>query len=356
MKKKICATCLLLIMVLLFSGCNLIPDATQEPKTQSKAFYEYFDTECAVFSYAGDTESFEENVAYVKGELERYHRLFDIYHGYAGVTNIYTLNKTAKQEPVEVSEELFEFLLYAKEMYTLTNGKVNVAMGRVLAIWHDTREWVEEDPMNAVMPTEAELREAGEHTDINDLVLDEENRTVYYADERLRLDVGALAKGYACEKIAQGLIARGVSSYVLNFGGNIRTIGERPSGDGWTTGIRNPQKGDNPFVLRVMLKKISLVTSGDYQRYFVYDGVKYHHIIDPETLYPTKHFTSVSILTESSALADALSTAFFCMSYEDGLQMISNLSAHGITVDAMWVTLDGEVLMTDGFAAIVIEE
>ena len=349
--------CFLVVCVLLFfTGCNPPSPSTEEPKTQSKTFYEYFDTECAVFSYLGDQKAFSENAEFVRLELEKYHRLFDIYFSYAGVTNLNTLNKTAKNAPVAVSDELFAFLVYAKEMYSLTNGKVNIAMGAVLSIWHDVREIIEEDPTLAVLPTKEQLEEANLHTNIEDLILDAENKTVYYADAKMKLDVGALAKGYACEKIAEKLMARGVTSYVLNFGGNMRAIGTKVYGNGWVTGIRNPFRNENPFVLRMILKDASLVTSGDYQRYFVYEGVKYHHIIDPETLYPTTYFTSVSILTEDSALADALSTAFFCMPRESSLLVIEALKKEGITVDVLWVGSSGEIFMTDGFSSTVVEE
>ncbi len=349
--------CFLVVCVLLFfTGCNPPPKDPPEPKTQSKTFYEYFDTECAVFSYLGDTEAFSGNAEFVRSELEKYHRLFDIYFSYAGVTNLNTLNKNAKNAPVAVSDELFEFLVFAKEMYSLTNGKVNIAMGAVLSIWHNVREIIEEDPTRAVLPTKEQLEEANLHTDIEDLILDADNKTVYYADPKMKLDVGALAKGYACEKIAQELIARGVTSYVLNFGGNMRAIGTKVNGNGWVTGIRNPFRGDNPFVLRMSLKNASLVTSGDYQRYFVYDGVKYHHIIDPETLYPTTYHTSVSILTEDSGLGDALSTAFFCMTTEEAQHLIDTLLERGVRVDVLWVDAEGKTYMTDGFSSTVIKE
>ena len=353
-KRAICV--LLCAVVLLSCSCRTPDGPVAQPKTQSKTFYEFFDTECAVFSYLGDTDEFSQNAEFVRGELEMYHKLFNIYYAYSGVTNIYTLNKKAKDAPVAVSDELFSFLLYAKEMHALTEGAVNIAMGSVLSLWHDVREQIDEDPTLAVLPTDEQLREANLHTNIEDLILDGENKTVYYRDPNLKLDVGALAKGYACEKIADAFIERGITSYVLNFGGNIRTIGTKTNGEGWVTGITNPMRGEDPFILRVSLKRISLVTSGDYQRYFVYERVKYHHIIDPKTLYPARYFTSVSILTDDSGLGDALSTALFCMSREDAQLLLDKLADEGKTVDVLWVDTEGNTYMTDGFSAIVYTE
>ena len=346
--------CVLICCVML-ALCSCQSAQVKEPKTQSKTFYEFFDTECAVFSYLGDTEAFEANAGYVRERLQMYHRYFDIYFGYSGLTNVNTLKK-AKDGPVAVSDELFDFLVYAKEMYTLTDGAVNIAMGAVLSLWHDVREQIDEDPTLAVLPTEEELLMASLHTNIDDLILDEENKTVYYRDPDLKLDVGALAKGYACEKIAEELMARGITSYVLNFGGNIRTIGTKVTGAGWVTGITNPKRGEDPFLVRVELKDTSLVTSGDYQRYFVYESVKYHHIIDPDTLYPSRYFTSVSILTEDSGLGDALSTALFCMPREEGLLLLDKLRENGMRADVLWVDTEGNTYMTDGFSSIVYTE
>ena len=136
-----------------------------------------------------------------------------------------------------------------------------------------------------------------------------------------------------------------MTSYTLNIGGNIRTIGTKASGDGWITGITNPDKSsDDEFVCRVSIKDISLVSSGDYERFYVVDGKPYHHIIDPKTNMPAEYFSSISIFTKDSALADALSTALFCMSYEDGLALTEKIGG----VEVIWVDGDGTLTMTDG--------
>ena len=322
------------------------PQNTQEPKTQANSYYEYFDTVCTVISYAGDSaDAFASNCDAISALLREYHRLFDIYYEYADVNNLRTVNKKAGMEPVKVDQELIDFLLYAKKIHNLTNGATNIAMGSVLKLWHDAREDGIEDPENSYVPSEAELTEAAKHTNIDDLIIDEKEKTVFFADPLMRLDVGAIGKGYAAERAAELLIERGVTSYVLNIGGNIRTVGTKPSGDGWTTGITNPDKSsENEFVCKVIIKDISLVTSGDYERFYEVDGERYHHIIDPKTNFPAAYFSSVSVFTKDSGLADALSTALFCMSYEDGLALAKKLGG----VDVIWVDADGGVKMTDG--------
>ena len=338
-------------LISILVSCS-VPTVTEEndPKTQAKSYYEFFDTVSVIISYKGDSaDEFKKNCEDVSALLSDYHKLFDIYYEYEGINNLKTINKNAGGEPIKVEERLIDFLLYCKEIYTLTGGKTNVAMGSVLKLWHDERERYDPDsPEDARLPSEEELNEASLHTDINSLVIDKEAGTVLISDPKMRLDVGAVGKGYATERAAELLIERRVNSYVLNIGGNIRTIGTKPSGKGWDTGITNPNKSSSePFVCRVSIKDTSLVTSGNYERFYVVDEEKYHHIIDPETLMPSNYFASVSIFVSDSALADSLSTALFCMNYEDGKALAESLGARVI-----WVKNDGQVLMSEGIELI----
>ena len=336
--------CLSLLTMFLFS-CTT-EDDIQEPQAQAQSSYQYFDTVSVVFSYAGDSQAeFNSNFAIVEEVLREYHQLFDIYYEYSGVNNLKSINTNAGKAPVKVDKKLIDFLLYCKEIYSITNGETNIAMGSVLKLWHNAREYAEYDPNNSYIPSSELLLEASKHCNIDDIIIDEEESTVYIADPMLGIDVGAIGKGYATEMAAQALIAKGVSSYVLNIGGNIRAIGEKTTGNGWVTGITNPDKtSDDSFVCKVVIKDISLVTSGDYERYYYADGTKYHHIIDKDTNLPSTHFSSVSVFTKNSGLADALSTALFCMSYEEGLALINKIGS----VDVIWVYPNGDVKMTDG--------
>jgi thiamine biosynthesis lipoprotein len=190
------------------------------------------------------------------------------------------------------------------------------------------------------------LRKAAEHTDISSLIIDKENNTVTITDPEVRLDVGAIAKGYAVEMVAQKLEKMGVSGYVLNVGGNVRTVGSKADGKPWTVGVENPFDDESkPYIAYLALAGESVVTSGSYQRYYVVNGKRYHHIIDPETLMPSEGFTSVSIRCTSSAMGDALSTALFCMDLESGKALIESIEG----AEAMWVLHDGTTECTNGF-------
>ena len=326
-----------------FFGCK------REAERREKIFFGCFDTVCTVYSYAGDTEEdFAENCREIEKFLEKYHRLFDIYNEYDGINNLCTLNKHAGGEALEIDRELIDFLLYAKELYAKTNGEMNIMMGSVLSLWHQCR--TDASNGNLHLPDDAALSEAGKHTSIDLLEIDEQSGTVRITDPQASVDVGALGKGYAAEMIAKYLEGVGAEGYVLDLGGNIRAIGSKPNGDGWVTGIRSPFSAEQ-YSKKLILSDTSCVTSGNYERYFELDGVKYHHIIDKDTLNPAKYFASVTVITKNSALADALSTALYCMSYEDGLATVEAIG----DVEVLWIFNDGSMYMTDGLSALEAE-
>ena len=320
------------------------------PKPMSKTYYEYFDTVSTVSSYLQDSEEeFEANAMAVEELLKKYHRLCDIYYEYSGVNNIRTVNRNAGKSPVKVDTELIEFLLYAKEICKKTEGESNIMMGSLLTLWHEFREDAEDGQSSVTPPAESELRAAAEHISLDALVIDTEASTVFITDPDARIDVGAIAKGYATEKAAELLISRKVSSYVLNIGGNLRIVGEKPNGDGWVTGITNPDKNADGYALKLYLKDTSCVTSGNYERYVTVGDKRYHHIIDKDTLYPAEYFASVSVITKDSAIADSLSTALFCMPYEEGLALAKSFG----DVEVIWIYKNGETVTTDGIKKLI---
>ena len=356
--KRICAV-LALLLLLSLSACAAPaaePDAPETPPPQKiepkgKVYYSYFDTVSYVYDYAGDSaERFDERSAEVSHILSEYHRLFDIYHEYEGVTNLCTLNKNAGGEALEIDERLVEFLLCAKEMYALTGGEMNVMLGAVLRPWHDCREAAADDPASAAIPDEETLREALEHTDIGLLEIDAERGTARIADPAASIDVGALGKGYATERAAEYLEREGARGYVLNIGGNIRCIGARPDGSGWVTAIRDPNEPD-AYARSIRISDTACVTSGVYERYFTVKGERYHHIIDKDTLYPAAYFASLTVVTHDSALADALSTALFCMPPEEGEALARQIGG----VELLWIFPDGEMRGTPGFADLTVD-
>lgn len=345
MGKRIISFVLFIMMLLSLVSCG----ASDGPHYY-RTSYKCFNTVSRAYSYRDIGEaSFNSLMDEAFLLLEEYNNLYDIYFEYAGINNIKTINKNAGKKPVVVDERIIDLIEYGIEVYDLTGGEVNIAMGAVLKLWHNAREDAE-DGIYYVPDIEA-LRSASAHTDIKDIIIDRENSTVYLSDAEMSLDVGSIGKGYATERIAEFIEERGYTSFALNFGGNIRLIGDKPTRFGtepFTIGVKNPDKNAEDYVAELLVSDVSVVTSGDYERYYTVDGVNYHHIIDKDTLMPSAYFSSVTIVVKDSALADALSTALFSMPYESGKALADSLPG----VEACWVDKDGDVLMTDGFAAL----
>lgn len=311
--------------------------------------FDYFDTVTTLVGYGESKAEFDQICTRVKELLKEYHQLYDIYHRYEGITNLCSVNdlQDGVHQPRQVDEKIIGLLLYAKELYTLTNGQMNVAMGSVLSLWHQYRSEGTEHPETAALPPMDKLKDAAAHTDIEKMVIDQGAGTVFLSDPKMTLDVGALAKGYATEQIARELERSGVTGFLLNVGGNVRCIGGHPDGSGWSIGIENPDTDNTqkPYIAYLELKDQSLVTSGSYQRFYTVDGVRYHHIIDPDTLMPGNRYRSVSVLCKDSGKADALSTALFNLPYIEGCALIGQIP----DAEAMWVMPDGEQRYSDGF-------
>lgn len=328
-------------------------------KTKFTAYsLDWFDTVTTITGYEIDQATFDRISGEILDLLGEYHRLYTVYHRYDGMENLCTINELVNgvHRTVTVDRRIIDLLLYAKEMYVLTDGKMNIAMGSVLSLWHDYRTAGLDDPSNAQLPPNDLLEKAALHTNIDDLVIDAEAGTVWIADPEMTLDVGAIAKGYAVEMAAQMLETRGISGYVINAGGNVRTIGTKPGGVKWIAGIENPEgtpmetsAGD--YAAYLALAGQSVVTSGSYQRYYAVNGKNFHHIIDRDTLYPAEGFASVSIVCSNSARGDALSTALFCMPLESGLALVEALP----DTEALWITDDGVQHSSSGFAQYLTE-
>ncbi|MBQ8879353.1 MAG: FAD:protein FMN transferase [Clostridia bacterium] len=335
--KEIAPLIIVVLLTALVVAAILLRDGE---KNKSKILYGYFDTVTVITDYGGvSAEEFSDICLTVEEGLKYYHRLFDIYNEYSDTVNLCKINKLAGDGPIEIDAELFAFLEYCRDTYTLTRGEVNVCMGAVLSLWHEFRS---DYSKGAPIPQTEQLSALYEHCNIDHMILDRANMTVELTDPEMSLDVGAVAKGYAAQKIVDKLKDKGISGVTLDVGGNICLVGEKPSGDGWITGIENPDKSsDQPHVMTFTASDTSVVTSGDYQRYVTVDGKRYHHIIDKDTLYPSSFFSSVSVVCRDSGLADALSTALFSMSYEDGLALVESLPEVQL---AVWVTPSGEVL------------
>lgn len=345
--KKI--TSMFLSMILItgaLTGCQ----EQEKYEKYTDSFFDTFDTVVTVMGYTKSKEEFDGYVEKIEAEFIRLNKLFDIYKNYEGMNNVKTINDNAGIKPVKVDKEIIDLIQLSKKWYESTGGKTNIAMGAVLKIWHDYRTEGKDNLESAKLPPMEDLQEAAKHTDINKVIVDEENSTVYLEDEKMSLDVGSVAKGYATELVANMIVEEGFTSGIINAGGNVRTFGKPLDGqrEYWGIAVQDPDKqivsNESTSLDTLFVNDKSVVTSGDYQRYYVVDGKVYHHLIDPTTLMPGDYFRAVVVVTEDSGLGDFLSTTVFLTPYEEGRKLVESLDG----VEALWIKKDGTIEATEG--------
>ena len=244
-------------------------------------------------------------------------------------SDVWKINHSSGQ-PVEINEHTRAVLEMALEMNQASDGAFNIALGPTIALWHFTDG-------TAVLPDPAEIKKTLAKADCSQIVL--LGNTVQ-VPEGTEIDLGGIAKGYICDCIADSLRARGVTSALLNFGGNVVTVGNRPDGKAWTIGLQRPSgERGKEFWAAVKSCDSTLVTSGIYERSFHLNGVTYHHILDPRTGWPVQnHILTVTAITKSSLLADAITTALFVLGPAKGLNL-----AQRYGVSAVYLRDDGKV-------------
>ncbi len=232
------------------------------------------------------------------------------------------------------SETVSALISKSVEYSKATDGAFDITLGTLTNLWDTKAE-------NPKIPSEKEINEALENTGYQNLV---PNGTYVLFKSPLKLDMGGVVKGYACDGVYKILSDYDIKSAIVNLGGNIYVKGEKPDGTLWNVGIKDPRNDDqNAIIGYISVKDTSIVTSGDYQRYFIKDGIRYHHIIDPKTGYPSESdLMSVTIICPSSTMADAYSTAVFIMGREKGTEFLEKNN-----IDYILITKSKEVIVSE---------
>lgn len=353
MKKLISGLMAVVLIAGSFFGCS--KPSKKEYSKYSEGFFDTFDTLITVVAYTESEEEFNSYMEKIHARFQKFHKLYDIYNDYDGMNNIKTINDNAGIKPVKVDKDILDLIIFAKDWYKRTEGRTNIAMGPVLSIWHDYREEGMDNPEEAKLPPMKELREAEKHTDINKVIVNIEDSTVYLQDKEMSLDVGSVAKGFATEIVAKEIMAAGLTSGIINAGGNVRVL-EKPL-DGirerWGIGIQNPDRSvlsdEEKNLDTVFLNNGSVVSSGNYQRYYIVNDKVIHHLIDPKTLMPGEYYNAVTVIAKDSGVADFLSTTVFLMPYKEGRALVESIEG----VEALWVMRDGKIEATEGMKNIM---
>ncbi len=338
---------MLLLLLVLLMGC-------QTNKVEYKRYLRGtvnagFDTYVEMLAYTESEEEFNKHFQSMEEQLFAYNQIFDNYKTYDNQLSLMEVNKKAGQGPIKVSSDLIKVLSFSKAMYDQGYTKFNPTMGAVLKIWHDYRTdgiLANQNGQPGKTPSLQELKQADQCTGWDKLIIDEDNSTIEITDACTQIDLGGIAKGYAAEQVALNLEQAGLKYGILNPGGNIRTINTRADGNPWNIAVQKPTllKDDGNIDVISFKESMAMVTSGDYQRaYENEEGLRIHHLIDPDSLMPPHYFRSVTIMTKSSTVADFFSTVLYLTNYEDGKKLIERYNQQNpqAPLYALWV-IDGE--------------
>ena len=273
-------------------------------------------------------------------------RLEDIMSTYKPESDISKVNSAAGLHPVKVHKDLILAVKKSLQFADISGGAFNIAIGPAIDLWNVTES---ED-----IPTPAELAVTKPLIDYKNVIVNEGDGTIFLTKKRMRINLGGIGKGIAADYAHNVLKTYGISSGIIAVAGDLHAIGKKPDGSKWTIGITHPRReagreagNEKSTIAKVYLTDMSISTSGDYERFFIKNGVRYHHILSPETLYPSNGFQSVSVLARDSTTTDVLSTAIFAMGPDAGIKLITKLEG----VEAVIVRDDGSIWTSPGLKA-----
>lgn len=250
------------------------------------------------------------------------------------------INQQAGISPVEVSKETYELISQAYDYSAEEDSGFELTIGVITSLWHIGFD-------DARKPAADEIDQALSLVNYQEVELNEDNHSVFLKKEGMKLDLGAIAKGYITDQVVEVLIEQGVTCAIVDLGGNVYVLGNSPRDDQtnpWTVGLQDPNKSRNNTFGTISASNKSVVTSGIYERYLMVDGVNYHHIFNPDTGYPYDNdIAGVTIISETSIMGDALTTAVFSMGVEAGLAYANDHPE----ISAIFITTDGKVYLSD---------
>jgi FAD:protein FMN transferase len=253
---------------------------------------------------------------------------------YKPTSEVSQVNAKAADGPMKISKELFDLLVKAREYSVITDGAFDITYASVGYMYNFPKH---------IRPTEAQISKALPAVNYKHVLLDPKNQTVQFTQKGVRIDLGGIAKGYSVDCGIDVLKAHGITRAYVSAGGDSRIIGDR-FGKPWVVGIRDPRKGEGEVIKRVPLIDAAISTSGDYERFFDEDGVRYHHIIDPHTGHSASKVRSATIIGPYATRTDGLSKTAFVLGPDRAMEIYNRID----DIDAIIVRLDGSVIYSKG--------
>lgn len=244
-------------------------------------------------------------------------RIENLISDWIPTTQISEINKNAGIQPVKVDEEVFDLVERAIKISKLTNGAFDISYASMDKIWKFDGSMKE-------MPTPEAIKKSVEKIGYQNIILDKENKTIFLKYTGMKLGLGGIGQGYIADKVKELLQSKGCNSGLVNVSGDINTWGKQPNGELWTVGIVNPMNKNKVFAT-FPLDNSAVETSGSYEKFVTFNGIRYSHIIDPRTGYPATGIVSVSVFSKQTEIADALATGIFVLGVDVGLDLVNQL-------------------------------
>ena len=266
--------------------------------------------------------------------LEEMRHIDESMSTYKPTSEVSQVNAKAADGPMRISKELFDLLTTAKEYSVITEGAFDITYASV-GYMYDFRKHIR--------PDEAQIDKAVPAVDYRHVLLDPNNQTVQFSQKGVRIDLGGIAKGYSVDRGIDVLKSFGITRAYVSAGGDSRIIGDR-FGKPWVVGIRDPRKGEGEVISRIPLVNAAISTSGDYERFFEENGVRYHHIIDPHTGHSASKVRSATVIGPYATRTDGLSKTAFVLGPEKAMEIYNRID----DIDAIIVKLDGTVIYSKG--------
>lgn len=265
--------------------------------------------------------------------IERFGNLINIFSDKSEVSSI---NRNAGIREVKVSPETLNVIEKAIYVSEKSEGAFDPTIGPIMRLW---------DFYKKIKPSEPEIRKNLMLVNYKDIIINRDKSTVFLKEKGMLLDLGGIAKGYAVDLAVINLKQNSINSGIVAIAGDIRTFGLKPDEKPWNIGIKNPRRKNNSdeIIAKIRLSDKAISTSGDYERYFLINGERFHHLLDPKTGYPAGCCQSVSIITDNGAFTDAFSTAVFILGSEKGLKL-----AQEMDMDAIIIGNNGIIFATPG--------
>ena len=330
MKKfKLYVLSLLILSITILSGCSTSNSTIKEPISHTEVV---MGTVCTIQIFDSKDTSILDKA---------FDRLKDLENKVSinkEGTELDKVNEMSGKEAVVVGKDTFSIVESGLYYSKISNGNFDITIGPIVKLWGIGSE-------SARVPSEKEITEKKSLINYNDIVLNNEKNSIFLKKPNMIIDLGGIAKGYAADEMKNLLVDNGVKSAMINLGGNLYILGNKPNGNQWKIGIQNPNGSANDTVGNILVNDKSIVTSGTYERFLEVYGKVYHHILDPKTGYPYESdLLSATIISDTSLAGDGLSTSTFALGREKGLEFINSLE----NIEAIFITKDNEVYLTNG--------